>query len=189
MNRQTLDARYTTWNELTAKRDYWLGQSIATHFALDKNRAETLRVNAAGLDLDFSKNFIDKATLDLLIDTARQAGLPNAIHSLLAGEHVNNTEDRPALHSALRHMGPATKAEHAEVAATLARMEVLIKQVHEGEWLGYTGKSIQHVVNIGIGGSDLGPRMVTKALTPYHKKVFHTKQNVSRSHNSFTESI
>lgn len=168
MNRQTLDARYTTWNELTAKRDYWLGQSIATHFALDKNRAETLRVSAAGLDLDFSKNFIDKATLDLLIDTARQAGLPNAIHSLLAGEHVNNTEDRPALHSALRHMGPATTAEHAEVAATLARMEVLVKKVHSGEWLGYTGKSIQHVVNIGIGGSDLGPRMVTKALTPYH---------------------
>jgi glucose-6-phosphate isomerase len=65
-------------------------------------------------------------------------------------------------------MGPATTAEHAEVAATLARMEVLVKQVHSGEWLGYTGKSIQHVVNIGIGGSDLGPRMVTKALTPYH---------------------
>jgi len=168
MNRQTLNARYTTWTALTAQRDYWQGQSIAAHFAQDKQRAATLRVSAAGLDLDFSKNFIDQTTLDLLIDTARQAGLPNAIHSLLAGEHVNNTEDRPALHSALRHMGPATTAEHAEVAATLARMEVLVKQVHSGEWQGYTGKSIQHVVNIGIGGSDLGPRMVTKALTPYH---------------------
>jgi glucose-6-phosphate isomerase len=168
MTRQTLEARYTTWTELTAKRDYWRTQSIATHFALDTKRAEHLRASAAGLDLDFSKNFLDSATLNLLIDTARQAGLPNAIRSLLAGEHVNNTEDRPALHTALRNMGPAITPEHDEVAATISRMEILVKQVHEGLWLGYSGKSIKHVVNIGIGGSDLGPRMVTKALTPYH---------------------
>ncbi|MEY4588262.1 MAG: hypothetical protein RL497_338 [Pseudomonadota bacterium] len=168
MTQQTLAARYTTWPALTAKHQQWQGQSIAAQFAQDTTRAERFRASAAGLDLDFSKNFIDTETLELLINTARQAGLPNAIHSLLAGEQVNNTEERPALHSALRHIGPPSTPEHTEVAATIARMEVLIKQVHSGEWQGHTGKSIQHVVNIGIGGSDLGPRMVTKALTPYH---------------------
>jgi glucose-6-phosphate isomerase len=168
MTRLTLAARYTSWPALSNKLTYWLSQSMAAHFTLDAGRAERFRVTAAGLDLDFSKNFIDAETLDLLIDTARQAGLPNAIRSLLGGEHVNNTEDRPALHTALRHMGPATRPEHAEVAATIARMEILVKEVHEGSWLGHSGKSIKHVVNIGIGGSDLGPRMVTKALTPFH---------------------
>lgn len=168
MTRQTLDARYTTWTELTAKRDYWSTQSIAAHFASDSRRAERFRVSAAGLDLDFGKNFLDSETLNLLVATAKQADLPAAIGRLLSGEHVNNTEDRPALHTALRHMGPASTPEHAEVSATIARMEVLINQVHSGSWLGYTGNSIKHVVNIGIGGSDLGPRMVTKALSPYH---------------------
>jgi glucose-6-phosphate isomerase len=103
-----------------------------------------------------------------LVDLAKQADLPAAIENLYNGKHVNNTEDRPALHTALRHTGKPETEEHKEVSETLARMEKLVNDVHSGNWLGYQGSKITDVVNIGIGGSDLGPRMITKALSPYH---------------------
>jgi glucose-6-phosphate isomerase len=165
---KTLSDLYSNWSQLEAHRDAWQAKTLAQEFAQDSNRAARYTVSAAGLELDYSKNHIDDGVLKSLLDIAQQADLKNAIKSLLRGDHVNNTEDRPALHTALRHTGAPQADEHKQVAETLARMEKLIADVHGGTWKGYKGDKITDVVNIGIGGSDLGPRMVTKALTPFH---------------------
>ncbi|WP_096084811.1 glucose-6-phosphate isomerase [Agaribacterium haliotis] len=159
---------YDNWAELTQHAEQWKSRSLKQAFAEDSNRAERYSTAAAGLEFDYSKNHIDDKTLELLLGLAEKADLQGAIKRLLRGDHVNNTEDRPALHSALRFEGEAQSNEQKEVAAALEKMGKLVQRVHSGEWLGHTGKRITDVVNIGIGGSDLGPRMVTKALTPYH---------------------
>lgn len=165
---KTLSDMYNNWSELEAHRDAWKSKTLVQEFAQDSNRAARYTVAAAGLELDFSKNHIDDKVLKALVSLAKQANLPNAIKQLLRGDHVNNTEDRPALHTALRHTGVPQTEEHRQVAGTLERMEKLIADVHSGSWKGCRGDKITDVVNIGIGGSDLGPRMVTKALTPFH---------------------
>ncbi len=165
---KTLSDLYSNWSDLESHRDTWQSKTLAREFAQDSNRAARYTVSAAGLELDYSKNHIDDEVLKSLLDVARQADLKNAIKALLRGDHVNNTEDRPALHTALRHTGTPQTNEHKQVAETLARMEKLIQSVHSGDWKGFRGDKITDVVNIGIGGSDLGPRMVTKALTPFH---------------------
>jgi len=167
MSYSKLSDKYTNWPQLEAHRETWKSQTLAQLFREDSNRAARFSVSAAGLELDYSKNHITSETLQLLIEVARQADLSGAIKRLLKGEHVNATEDRPALHTALRHTGAPVTPEQQAVADTLAKMSQLIEAVHSGSWVGYTGKRITDVVNIGIGGSDLGPRMVTKALTPY----------------------
>lgn len=162
-----LSDKYTVWPQLEKHRDSWKIQTLSKLFSEDNNRSTRFSVSAAGLELDFSKNHITSEILQLLTELARQADLGGAIKRLLKGEHVNKTEDRPALHTALRHTGTPITPEQKAVAETLAKMGKLIEDVHGGNWKGYTGKPITDVVNIGIGGSDLGPRMVTKALTPY----------------------
>ncbi len=168
MPAKTLSEMYENWADLEAHRAAWQAKTLVQEFANDANRAARYTVAAAGLELDYSKNHIDDDVLKSLISVADQANLKGAIKALLRGDHVNNTEDRPALHTALRHTGAPRTNEHKQVAETLARMEKLIESVHSGDWLGYQGGKITDVVNIGIGGSDLGPRMVTKALTPFH---------------------
>jgi glucose-6-phosphate isomerase len=162
-----LSDKYPVWPQLVQHRETWKSQTLAKLFNEDNNRCARFSVNAAGLELDYSKNHITSETLQLLTEVARQADLGGAIKRLLKGEHVNKTEDRPALHTALRHTGTPNTPEQKAVVETLAKMGKLIEAVHGGSWLGHTGKRISDVVNIGIGGSDLGPRMVTKALTPY----------------------
>lgn len=162
-----LSDKYTVWPQLEKHRDNWKTQTLSKLFSEDNNRSTRFSVSAAGLELDYSKNHITSEILQLLTELARQADLGGAIKRLLKGEHVNKTEDRPALHTALRHTGTPATPEQKAVAETLAKMGKLIEDVHGGNWKGYTGKRISDVVNIGIGGSDLGPRMVTKALTPY----------------------
>lgn len=162
-----LSDKYTIWPQLEKHRDNWKTQTLSKLFSEDNNRSTRFSVSAAGVELDYSKNHITSEILQLLTEVARQADLSGAIKRLLKGDHVNKTEDRPALHTALRHTGTPTTAEQKAVAETLAKMGKLIDDVHGGNWKGYTGKRITDVVNIGIGGSDLGPRMVTKALTPY----------------------
>ncbi|MBV8262009.1 MAG: glucose-6-phosphate isomerase [Paraburkholderia sp.] len=126
-------------------------------------RAERFTFAGAGLAADFSKNRITDATLKLLLQLAREAGVEARRDAMFKGEVVNPTEGRPALHTALR----ATEADapfHAQILAERAKMAKFADAVRGGAWTGYTGKRIRHVVNIGIGGSDLGPKMVVHAL-------------------------
>lgn len=170
MSKRTLSDTFSNWPQLEKHRQEWHGQTLADVFAQDSNRAKRFSVSAAGLELDYSKNHLTTETLGLLLDLAKEVDLPGAIDRLFRGEHVNNTEDRPALHTALRHTGEPVTEEQRAVAATLAKMETLVDDVHSGRWLGHTGQRITDVVNIGIGGSDLGPRMISKALTPFHNE-------------------
>ncbi|MEM5317829.1 glucose-6-phosphate isomerase [Paraburkholderia sp. JHI869] len=126
-------------------------------------RAERFTYTGGGLGADFSKNRITDATLKLLVQLAREAGVEARRDAMFKGEVVNPTEGRAALHTALR----ATEADapfHAQILAERAKMAKFADAVRSGAWTGYTGKRIRHVVNIGIGGSDLGPKMVVHAL-------------------------
>jgi len=141
-------------------------------FAEDTLRGERFAVDAAGIYLDYSKNRVTDETLRLLIKLADQCGLRERIKAMFSGELINVTEHRAALHIALR----TPKGEKilldgvdvvAEVQAVLDRMAVFSEQVRSGQWLGYTGKRIRNIINIGIGGSDLGPVMAYQALQHY----------------------
>lgn len=132
-------------------------------------RFETFSVSAAGLAADFSKQRWTPEIRDDLFALAREADVPAAIERLLGGERVNRTEDRPALHTALRLPAEAPLMVEgtdvaADVHATLEKMETLVSRLHAGRWEGATGQVITDVVNLGVGGSDLGPLMVTTAL-------------------------
>ncbi|MCX2784341.1 glucose-6-phosphate isomerase [Microbulbifer thermotolerans] len=143
--------------------------SLRDLFASDNQRAQRFSAEAAGIYLDYSKNHLRDDTLQLLLNYAEQIDLPEQIQALLSGAAINNTEHRPALHSALRFQGePQTEHEQA-VADCREQMRKFTEQIHSGNWRGFTGKRIEHIVNIGIGGSDLGPRMVVEALRPWQK--------------------
>ncbi|MBN3806640.1 glucose-6-phosphate isomerase [Paraburkholderia sp. Ac-20336] len=126
-------------------------------------RAERFTFGGGGLAADFSKHRITDETLKLLVQLAREAGVEKRRDAMFAGEAVNPTEGRAALHTALRATDPNAPF-FAEVQAERAKMAAFAEQVRNGQWTGYTGKRIRHVVNIGIGGSDLGPKMVVHAL-------------------------
>ncbi|MFL9999964.1 glucose-6-phosphate isomerase [Paraburkholderia dipogonis] len=128
-------------------------------------RAERFAFAGGGLAADFSKNRITEETLKLLVQLAREAGVEKRRDAMFAGEIVNPTEGRAVLHTALRATDPKAPF-YAQVQAERAKMAAFADQVRSGEWKGYTGKRIRYVVNIGIGGSDLGPKMVVHAL--YH---------------------
>lgn len=151
-------------------------------FAQAGDRFDRFSVEADGLLLDYSKNYLDEDTLSLLLELARERDLAGAISAMFAGEKINNTEHRPALHVALRE--PVAECRYPEVAETLARMERFVAAVHDGEWLGHNGERITDVVNIGIGGSDLGPAMVVDALADFaHPGLrVHFVSNVDPSH-------
>ena len=159
---------YDHWEKIQDHKKVWETRTLADLFAQDSNRAERYTVSAAGIELDYSKNHIDDTTLELLLETAQKADLSANIKRLLRGDNINNTEDRPALHTALRFTGEPQSEDQQAVQATLDKMAGLIESVYSGQWQGFKGEKITDVVNIGIGGSDLGPRMVTKALTPFH---------------------
>ncbi len=126
-------------------------------------RAERYTYAGGGLAADFSKNRINDTTLKLLVQLAREAGVEQRRDAMFAGEVVNPTEGRAALHTALRATEPNAPF-HAQVLAEKAKMAKFADALRSGAWTGYTGKRIRHVVNIGIGGSDLGPKMVVHAL-------------------------
>jgi glucose-6-phosphate isomerase len=138
-------------------------------FADDPERGPRLSVAAGDLFLDYSKNLLDAAAIEALIGLAERSGLAPRIEAMVSGEHVNVTEDRAVLHTALRR--PADQPLEVDgqdvtgdVHAVLGRMEAFTDRVRSGDWRGATGERIRHVVNIGIGGSDLGPRMAVRAL-------------------------
>jgi glucose-6-phosphate isomerase len=138
-------------------------------FAADPTRGETFTLDAADLHLDFSKNRLTAETIQLLVAVAERAGLRERIDAMWAGEHINVTEDRAVLHVALRApAGTSITADGHDVVpdvhAVLDRMSTFANSVRSGEWVGYTGQRIKTVVNVGIGGSDLGPAMAYQAL-------------------------
>jgi glucose-6-phosphate isomerase len=144
-------------------------------FAVDPTRGERLAAEGAGLYLDYSKQRVTDETLALLFDLADACGLQAHIAAMFRGEHVNTTEQRPALHVALR--APAGERIEidgidvvSEVHAVLDRMTSFAERVRGGEWTGFTGRRIRNVVNIGIGGSDLGPVMAYEALRHYSQR-------------------
>ena len=145
------------------------GTTLRTLFADDPGRAERMSVQAGELQLDYSKNLLDQPALDALLQLARDRGLAARTEAMFSGEHVNTTEDRAVLHTALRRPADAPlevdgQDVTAQVQQVLARMEVFTDSIRSGERTGATGERFTHVVNIGIGGSDLGPRMVVRAL-------------------------
>lgn len=145
---------------------------LTTLFAQDAQRFPRFTLEAAGLFLDYSKNHIDDDTIALLISFANACGLTQRREAMFNGEPVNVTEQRPALHTLLRapeklHFEVNNVALSSEVQQVLAQMERLSDRVRNGDWRGFTGKAITDVVNIGIGGSDLGPAMACAALRTY----------------------
>jgi glucose-6-phosphate isomerase len=172
-------------------------QSLAAHaidskdwqmrdlFAADPQRFKNMSLEAAGLFLDYSKNRLDRRTLELLADLARERGVEERREAMFAGEKINLTEGRAVLHTALRAPADATLMVDgqdviADVHAVLARLRAFSDAVRSGAWLGYSGKPITDIVNIGIGGSDLGPKMVCLALRQYaHPRLnMHFVSNV-----------
>jgi glucose-6-phosphate isomerase len=161
----------TAWKELRGHADRIRGTHLRELFAADPSRGTALTAEAAGLYLDYSKNLVDAGVLASLVDLATQAGLPDHVEAMFRGEKLNNTEDRAVLHVALR----APRDEVIEfdgrnvvpdVHEVLDRMAAFAERLRSGEWRGHTGRPIRTVVNIGIGGSDLGPRMAYEALRP-----------------------
>jgi glucose-6-phosphate isomerase len=163
------------WLALLAHHNQIKDVHLRQLFMDDPSRGERFAVDAAGLYFDYSKNRITAETLSLLVQLADECGLAGKIHAMFKGETINVTEQRAALHIALR--APETERilldgvdVVTEVHDVLRRMAVFSGQVRSGEWLGYTGKHIRNIVNIGIGGSDLGPAMAYEALRHYSQR-------------------
>ncbi len=160
------------WRALAAHFEAVRHLHLRDLFAQDPARGEDLAVEAADLYLDYSKNRITRDTLGLLVAVAERAGLHERIDAMFRGERVNATEDRPALHVALRAPRDAVIEVDGEnvvplVHAVLDRMADFAERVRSGAWTGFTGAPFRNVVNVGIGGSDLGPAMAHDALRPF----------------------
>ncbi|WKK61117.1 glucose-6-phosphate isomerase [Corynebacterium sp. P3-F1] len=162
----------TAWNDLLKLHAEKNRTTLREMFDHDGERAEKFTLDAAGLHVDLSKNLIDRDVLDALVKLAEEAGVKDATEKMFNGAHINSTEDRAVLHTALRL--PAEndlEVDGQDVAAdvheVLSRMRDFASKLRSGEWLGHTGHTIKKVVNIGIGGSDLGPAMAAKALRTY----------------------
>ena len=174
-----------TTKVLLTARPAW--KALATHykkilplhlrklFADDPKRGERMTMEAAGIFLDYSKNRITDQTIQLLLRLANESGLRNRIDAMFAGDTINITENRAVLHVALRAPRNATilldgKNVVPDVHAVLDKMSAFVERVRSGEWKGHTGKRIRNIVNIGIGGSDLGPVMAYEALRHYSER-------------------
>jgi glucose-6-phosphate isomerase len=158
-------------------------------FQSDLNRFSTFSLTYEDILFDYSKNNITEETIRLLIQLAEECQLRKAIEAMFSGEKINETENRAVLHTALRNFSGSPvyadgKDIMPEIKRVLQKMKVFCNTIHSGEWKGYTGKKIRYIVNIGIGGSDLGPYMVTEGLKPYWVDGIQTffVSNVDGSH-------
>lgn len=179
----------SAWQALQKHFEEMKDVTIADLFAKDSDRFTTFSATFDDLMLvDFSKNRITEETLSKLQDLAKETALADAIKSMFSGEKINRTEDRAVLHVALRNRSNTPiivdgKDVMPEVNAVLEKMKTFSEAIISGSWKGYTGKAITDVVNIGIGGSDLGPFMVTEALRPYKNHLnMHFVSNVDGTH-------
>lgn len=163
-------------------------KSIKDLFAEDENRFAKLSIGFNDILLDFSKNIITEETLALLVQLARECNLDEAVKAMFDGEKINVTEGRQVLHTALRDRSDKAIMVEGEniklkIQSVLVHMKEFSSRIINGDWKGYTGKEITDVVNIGIGGSDLGPVMVTEALKPYKTRLnVHFVSNVDGTH-------
>ncbi|MDO4762053.1 MAG: glucose-6-phosphate isomerase [Corynebacterium sp.] len=160
------------WGELVEAQRSLAETSLRSLFSTDPARAQKLSFSAAGLHVDLSKNLLDDATLAALLKVADAAQLRERIEDMFTGVHINNTEDRAVLHTALRlpvedDLVVDGQDVAADVHEVLGRMRDFATSLRSGAWRGYTNHTIKTVVNIGIGGSDLGPAMAVKALRTY----------------------
>ncbi|MBZ9664388.1 glucose-6-phosphate isomerase [Pseudomonas sp. LMG 31766] len=163
------------WQALQQHRTEMAGFSMREAFAADTRRYQRFSLDSCGLLLDYSKNLIDERGLELLIQLAEQAGLQESIANLYNGEQVNASEGRAALHTALRSpIGRRLLVDGhdiiPEVHRVLNQVTELVSRIHSGLWRGYSEKPIKEVVNIGIGGSFLGPQLVSEALRPFTQR-------------------
>jgi glucose-6-phosphate isomerase len=164
------------WRDLHDHHAAMQGRHLRSLFADDPARGERMTAEVAGVYLDYSKNRINDETLNLLIELAEQSGLRARIDAMFRGEKINVTENRAVLHVALRAPKGASimvdgKNVVPEVHAVLAKMADFANRVRSGQWKGHSGKPIRNVVNIGIGGSDLGPVMAYEALRYYSERT------------------
>src|SRR5947208_531762 len=163
------------WKDLRTHYDSIRTLSLRRLFADDPERGKRLAVEGAGFYLDYSKNLVTDETLKLLVKLAEESDLRSRIEGMFRGDKINNTENRRVLHVALRAPKDAVilvdgKNVVPDVHAVLNKMSAFARRVRSGEWKGYTGKRIRNVVNIGIGGSDLGPVMAYEALRHYSQR-------------------
>ena len=177
------------WKALETHQSQLAHTTIADLFKQEQNRFNDYSLTFENQILvDFSKNKINQETLKLLRQLAKESALDESINAMFTGEKINRTENRAVLHTALRNRSNTPvyvdgKDVMPEVNAVLAKMSAFCDRVISGEWKGYTGKAITDVVNIGIGGSDLGPYMVTEALRPYKNHLnMHFVSNVDGTH-------
>ncbi|MEH6518818.1 MAG: glucose-6-phosphate isomerase [Halioglobus sp.] len=172
MQTPTLLSQYPAFQKLQALAPDKSQLNVATLLSNSPDRAQSYTAEAAGLHLDYSKHLVDDEARAALLELAQQADLAGRARALLAGEPINNTEGRAALHSLLRATANSAQTEKlAEVVNVRSRMKTLADRLNSGSHTGYSGQPITDVVNIGIGGSDLGPRLVTEALRPFQGLV------------------
>ena len=182
------------WRALQAHQRQMQPMHLRELFADDPARGERLALEAAGIYLDYSKNRITDETLRLLLALAEESGLRERIDAMFGGERINVTENRAVLHVALRAPRGASIVVDGEnvvpeVHAVLDRMAEFAERVRSGAWTGHTGRRIRNVVNIGIGGSDLGPVMAYEALRHYSARdlTFRFVSNVDGT--DFAEAV
>ncbi len=176
----------SAWKDV---KDHLVNKNLRELFDEDPKRAERFLLKAAGWRLDYSKNLIDQDLMNKLVALAYRADVKSWIQKMFEGEKINVTEDRAVLHTALRNRSDEPvfvdgQDVMPEIKAVLAKMSAFATRVRAGEWIGFTGKPIRHIVNIGIGGSDLGPLMAYQALRPYGKRHIkcHFVSNVDGTH-------
>lgn len=180
------------WKKLTGHFNAIKDTKMVDLFVQDPNRFDTFSIEFENILLDYSKNRITEQTLNLLVELADECYLKDAIESMFGGEKINETENRAVLHTALRNRSNREIIVDGidvmpEINAVLEQMKEFSEKLHSREWLGYSGKPITDIVNIGIGGSDLGPVMVTESLRPYWKDIKpHFVSNVDGTHISET---
>lgn len=177
------------WQQLIDHRKTSQNRSLRELFASDSSRSSNFSLQAGDIFVDYSKNLIDDETLRLLTEFARAQKVEARRDAMFLGEPINTTEDRPVLHTALRNLSGKPVVVNGydvmpDISAVLARMAELSNAVRTGAWLGHTGKPIKNVINIGIGGSDLGPLMATEALKFYSQRslTFRFVSNIDGTH-------
>ncbi len=183
----------SAWQALQQHFEEMKNMRIKELFDADADRFNKFSLNTGDIVFDFSKNNINAKTIQLLLQLADECKLKDAINAMFAGEKINETENRAVLHTALRNFsGKPVIVEGKDVMPgvfkVLEQMKNFCAKVHSGEWKGYTGSKIKYIVNIGIGGSDLGPVMVTEALKPYWIEDIQTYfvSNIDGTHISET---
>ena len=157
----------TSWSSLEDLYNQENNLHINDYFKHENDRLKNFTASLNDLHIDFSKNRISKKAFDLLIELCRETNLKENIDKYFNGSPINETENRSVLHTALRSKNEGSAEISAEVKNTLSKIKTISDEINNGARLGHSGKKIENVVNIGIGGSHLGPEMVTEALSFY----------------------